>query len=164
MGRIRGRCHRRPPRLPARLVLALLLAVQVVAFGAVPASAAEKGFTIDLAAKGDFVAQTNFVQCVGASMQMMLNIIGPTDDRTAKTQLRLQNLARTLSGPTREGFERKGASVRGWSAGLNRARRRAVPPRRRRRRSTRRCASRPPRSARPTGPSDCSSGAAGTPG
>ena len=110
---------RRPPRLAARLVLASLLALQVVAVGAVPASAAEKGFTIDLAAKGDYVAQTNFVQCVGASMQMMLNIIGPRDDRTTRTQARLQGLARTLSGPTREGFQRKGASVRGWAAGLN---------------------------------------------
>jgi hypothetical protein len=52
-------------------------------------------------------------------MQMMLNIIRPKDDRTARTQLRLQNMARELSGPTREGFQRKGASVRGWAAGLN---------------------------------------------
>ena len=49
---------------------------------------------------------------------MMLNISGP-NDRTAATQRRLQSLARNLSGPTRAGFERKGASVRGWSAGLN---------------------------------------------
>jgi hypothetical protein len=75
-------------------------------------------FHLDLARPGDFVAQANFVQCVGASMQMMLNIAGP-NDRTAATQRRLQGLARNLSGPTRPGFERKGASVRGWSAGLN---------------------------------------------
>ena len=110
---------RRPPRLAARLVLASLLALQVVAGGAVPASAADKGFAIDLAAKGDFVAQTNFVQCVGASMQMMLNIIRPSDDRSARTQLRLQNTARDLSGTRSDGQQRKGASVRGWSAGLN---------------------------------------------
>jgi hypothetical protein len=36
-----------------------------------------------------------------------------------KTQARLQVLARNLSGPTRPGFKRSGASVRGWSAGLN---------------------------------------------
>ena len=41
------------------------------------------------------------------------------NDRTAATQRRLQSLARDLSGPTRDGFARKGASVRGWSAGLN---------------------------------------------
>ena len=110
---------RRPPRLAARLVLAALLALEVVAVGAVPASAADKGFAIDLAAKGDYVAQTNFVQCVGASMQMMLNIIRPSDDRSARTQLRLQNTARELSGTRSDGHQRKGASVRGWSAGLN---------------------------------------------
>jgi len=75
-------------------------------------------FRLDLARPGDFVEQANFVQCVGASMQMMLNISGP-NDRTAATQRRLQSLARELSGPTRAGFERKGASVRGWTAGLN---------------------------------------------
>src|SRR6185369_13983165 len=110
---------RRPPRHAARLVLAVLLALQVGAVAAVPASAADKGFRLDLASKGDYVAQTNFVQCVGASMQMMLNIINPTNDRTARTQLRLQNIARDLSGTRSDGQQRKGASVRGWSAGLN---------------------------------------------
>ena len=75
-------------------------------------------FRVDLADANDFVPQTNFVQCVGASMQMMLNITGGAD-RSARTQVRLQKLARTLSGPTREGFERKGASVRGWTDALN---------------------------------------------
>jgi hypothetical protein len=84
---------------------------------AVAATAPER-FRINLADGNDFVAQKNFVQCVGASMQMMLNILGE-NDRTASTQGQLQRLARGLSGPTREGFERKGASVRGWSAGLN---------------------------------------------
>jgi hypothetical protein len=54
-------------------------------------------------------------------MQMMLNIIGD-NDRTARTQVRLQKLARNLSGPTRDGFKRQGASVRGWTAGLNQLR------------------------------------------
>lgn len=82
------------------------------------ATGATRPFRVDLADANDFVAQTNFVQCVGASMQMMLNITGGAD-RSARTQLRLQKLARTLSGPTREGFERKGASVRGWTDALN---------------------------------------------
>jgi hypothetical protein len=82
------------------------------------AAAATKPFQLDLADRNDFVAQATFVQCVGASMQMMLNIMGG-DDRTARTQVRLQSLARSLSGPTRDGFERKGASVRGWTDGLN---------------------------------------------
>jgi hypothetical protein len=82
-------------------------------------TSAAKPIRVDLARGTDFVAQKNFVQCVGASMQMMLNIMDTQDDRTARTQLRLQTIARNLSGPTRTGFTRQGASVRGWSAGLN---------------------------------------------
>ena len=101
------------------LALSALLGLQLVAVApAAPAGAAEN-FRLDLASKGDYVKQTNFVQCVGASMQMMLNMINPTDDRSSKTQLRLQNLARELSGRRSDGSQRKGASVRGWSAGLN---------------------------------------------
>ena len=48
-----------------------------------PASGATR-FTLDVSDRGDFVAQTNFVQCVGASMQMMLNMIEPGRDRTAR--------------------------------------------------------------------------------
>jgi hypothetical protein len=108
--------HRRRPLL---LVLSALLGLQLVAVApAAPAGAAET-FRIDLASKGDYVAQTNFVQCVGASMQMMLNIIGDSNDRSATTQLRLQRLARELSGPWRDGRQRQGASVRGWAGGLN---------------------------------------------
>jgi hypothetical protein len=110
---------RRPIRLAARLVLAVLLTLQVAGVEAAPATAADKGFALDLARNGDYVKQTNFVQCVGASMQMMLNMIRTKDDRTAKTQLRLQNIARELSGTRSDGRQRKGASVRGWSAGLN---------------------------------------------
>jgi hypothetical protein len=52
-------------------------------------------------------------------MQMMLNMIRPTDDRTEATQLDLQVLARSLSGRRPDNNQRKGASVRGWTAGLN---------------------------------------------
>jgi hypothetical protein len=108
--------HRRRVLL---LALSALFGLQLVAVApAAPVGAAET-FRIDLASKGDFVAQTNFVQCVGASMQMMLNMINEKDDRTARTQLRLQELARDLSGRRGDGRERRGASVRGWSAGLN---------------------------------------------
>jgi hypothetical protein len=100
----------------------------VIAMGAPPplafaapaaANAASAPFRVDLAGGSDFVAQSNLVQCVGASMQMMLNIMGPGGDRSARTQSRLQVLARSLSGPTRSGFTRQGASVTGWTAGLN---------------------------------------------
>jgi hypothetical protein len=107
-----------------RFVVAVVLLGPSIAVAArpSPARAADSpsaAFGIDLARRSDFVAQANFVQCVGASMQMMLNIIDVKDDRSAQTQRRLQNLARDLSGPTRAGFKRQGASVRGWTAGLN---------------------------------------------
>jgi hypothetical protein len=106
-------------RPATRLLVGGLLAFQVLIL--LPtAAAADTSFRMDVARKGDYVAQTNFVQCVGASMQMMLNMIEPKNDRTAKTQLKLQKLARSLSGPRRDGNERQGASVRGWTAGLNR--------------------------------------------
>jgi hypothetical protein len=106
-------------RLRATAVLALLVVASVVAsLGAPAASGAERGFALDVSRRGDFVAQTNLVQCVGASMQMMLNMVR-ADDRSAATQLKLQNLARSLSPPRPDGRIRKGASVVGWSEGLN---------------------------------------------
>jgi hypothetical protein len=96
------------------LAVLLLLGASVT-----PAGAASKGYAMDLGTRNDFVAQTNFVQCVGASMQMMLNIIQPGADHLAATQRRLQALAREWSGPAPDGFERQGASVVGWAAGLN---------------------------------------------
>jgi hypothetical protein len=104
----------------AQRVVGLGLAVLLLLGAtAAPVGASSKGFSVDLGTRSDFVAQTNFVQCVGASMQMMLNMIRPGADRSASTQRRLQALARTWSGPTPEGFERQGASVRGWATGLN---------------------------------------------
>jgi hypothetical protein len=79
---------------------------------------AMRPYSLMLGQRGDFVAQTNFVQCVGASMQIMVNMIEPGRDRTSGTQLRLQKLARRWSGPRPDGLERKGASVSGWAAGL----------------------------------------------
>src|SRR6476469_4255039 len=99
---------RRHDRRP--LALAALLVASLAAFGPVSpttARAAEpsgeaivtdatpgaaKPFRIDRADRNDFVAQANFVQCVGASMQMMLNIMGASD-RTSRTQARLQTIA-----------------------------------------------------------------------
>lgn len=87
-----------------------------------PVSAAPRPsgpFRLDLARPSDFVAQTSFVRCVGASVQMMLNIERPGTDRSSLTQGRLQRLARSLSGPAPAGFVRHGASIRGWTAALN---------------------------------------------
>ena len=41
------------------------------------------------------------------------------DRQLVRDARELQVLARTLSGPKRDGFERQGASVRGWMGGLN---------------------------------------------
>jgi hypothetical protein len=104
---------------PRRRVLGALLATALLAALLPGTTTAARAHTIDLAARADFVAQTNFVQCVGASMQMMLNIIEPGRDRSAKTQRKLQELAREWSGRRPDGRTRQGASVRGWAAGLN---------------------------------------------
>jgi len=82
------------------------------------ATAGAKPYTLDLGKRADYVAQTNLVQCVGASMQMMLNMIEPGVDGTAKTQLKLQKIARKWSPPRLDGGVRKGASVVGWAMGL----------------------------------------------
>ena len=92
--------------------------VLTLALGASPAAAAARPFTLDLGARWDFVAQTNNVQCVGASTQMMLNMLLPGVDHSAATQLRLQKIARAWSPPRPDGRERKGANVVGWAAGL----------------------------------------------
>ena len=70
-------------RRPRRHLVALALAgALLVALGPVSAQGATR-YTLDVCGQGDFVAQTNFVQCVGASMQMMLNMIEPGRDRSA---------------------------------------------------------------------------------
>jgi hypothetical protein len=99
----------------AALLLAWLLAWLVAV---APATAAPRPYTLDLGARRDFVAQTNNVQCVGASMQMMLNMLAPGTDRSATTQLRLQKIARAWSPARPDGRKRMGASVVGWAAGL----------------------------------------------
>ena len=110
---------RRNSRAFHRLVPVGLACLLLLGTAALPTTAATKAYKLDLGTRADFVAQTNFVQCVGASMQMMLNMIQPGTDRSAATQLRLQELARARSGKRPDGLDRQGASVRGWAAGLN---------------------------------------------
>jgi hypothetical protein len=116
------------------VVLALALAVAIGAAPPAPAAvsgagvasgsgAAEAGarrpFRLNLATARDWVPQSTFVQCVGASAQMMLNIVHPGRDASRRTQRRLQDLARAWSGPRPPGFgQRQGASIRGWAASL----------------------------------------------
>jgi hypothetical protein len=117
-------------RLRLSIAVALLAVASVGGSVAAPAAfgaensvsvvaPAARPYGLNLVAAGDFVAQTNLVQCVGASMQMMLNMVRASDDRTAATQLKLQTIARSLSPARPDGRIRKGASVVGWSEGLN---------------------------------------------
>ena len=101
-----------------RFVALVLAAGLALAVAPTTAAAQSRAFHLDLGRRTDYVAQTNLVQCVGASMQMMLNMMNPRNDHTASTQLRLQKLARAWSGPSRNGRIRQGASVRGWAMGL----------------------------------------------
>jgi hypothetical protein len=116
MLRLRWQPPRRFIALPA---MALAVAVLLTG-GAAPATAASKPYHLDVGRRSDFVAQTNLVQCVGASMQMMMNMIAGRTDRGAGTQMRYQRIARKLSGPRIPGRERRGASVFGWATGLGR--------------------------------------------
>jgi hypothetical protein len=101
-----------------RFVGLLLAGLLGVAVAPTAVAARTTSFHLDLGRRADYVEQTNLVQCVGASMQMMLNIMSSRNDRSAATQLELQRLARTWSGPSRNGRIRAGASVRGWAKGL----------------------------------------------
>ena len=91
----RPRVARRSAGLASRCLLAMVLS-------AVPASAAQRPFTVDLGARRDFVAQTNNVQCVGASMQMMLNMLVPGADRSGRDPAATpEDRARLEPGPSR---------------------------------------------------------------
>jgi hypothetical protein len=73
-------------------------------------------FRMDLYKRGDHVGQYTGSWCVGASMQMMINMIeGGRPDRSRKTQKELYDLARDVS-PWVE--TRPGASTYGWAGGL----------------------------------------------
>ncbi len=102
----------------------------VASMAITPAAGAEKPFRYDLYEQGDFVSQSNVYQCVGASMQMMINLASPSANRTAARQSELQALARsfrrnaspfnTSSGRVDTGSpsQPRGASSRGWANGL----------------------------------------------
>ena len=68
---------------------------------------------MNLYRNGDFVSELTPVQCVSAAMQIMLNVVGPKDDRTARTQTALAKLAKSLSNAPYGGTE-----PLGWARGL----------------------------------------------
>jgi hypothetical protein len=105
-----------------RSLLAPLLAATLSIAMAGPALGAGAGYRLDLASPTDFVRQYTNQQCIGASLQMMLNILGPSVDRTARTQRQLWDLAKELSWVGGEGPARThhpdGATARGWLRAL----------------------------------------------
>jgi hypothetical protein len=70
---------------------------------------------VNLYRKGDFVSQATKDQCVSAAMQIMLNVVGPKNDRTKATQASLARLALRLSDHPDGGTEPEG-----WARGLER--------------------------------------------
>ena len=109
------------PRLRRTLAAVwLATAVGLAGLGRPVEPAAAGGFALELQERGDFVAQTNLVQCVGASMQMMINVMAPRNDRTAVTQHRLWLLARSLGPHRPKSVRGRGASPVGWARGLDR--------------------------------------------
>ena len=71
-------------------------------------------FALDLYGEGDFVRQYTFDWCVGASVQMMLNMVREPNEASRERQGEIWDLARIRS-KSRYG----GANPVGWTAALN---------------------------------------------
>ncbi len=105
-------------QLIAPAALAAVLAASLAPPAVVPVRAAE-GFRVEVAERGDFVTQHTEVACVGASVQMMLNMSRDGADRSRATQARALRTAQRVSNPV---FVRRsgGASALGWAYALER--------------------------------------------
>jgi len=82
---------------------------------------------MNLYERGDFVSQYTKYWCIGASMQMMLNIIEVTDDESRAAQKSYMRVARSMGPSLRQvdhgqSAERagglRGAGSGGWARGL----------------------------------------------
>lgn len=71
-------------------------------------------YAINLYRRGDFVAQYTFEWCVGASLQMTLNLATDDSHTSRRNQQRLWEMARDRSSSPFGG-----ANPRGWTATLN---------------------------------------------
>ena len=78
------------------------------------AAARPAPYKFNLYEAGDFVPQYTFEWCVGASLQMMLNLVDEAESDSRARQQRLWELARDLSSSPYGG-----ANPRGWTAALN---------------------------------------------
>ena len=129
---------RRPLASKALSAIALIAALTVPATAAAADSStpqsslaglgATRGeYSINLYVKGDFASQRTQYWCIGASMQMMLNIVGLTDDDSRAGQERYMRLARAR-GPSLRQVDHgqsaeaagglRGAGSSGWAKGL----------------------------------------------
>ena len=134
----------RPRKLSSALLkLSVLVLGLALAAPAHPVAAAEWGpaatpaagaaapageFSMNLYGEGDFVSQYTAYWCIGASMQMMLNIVGVTDDESRAAQETYMRVARKM-GTSRRHLDRgqaaepgagglRGAGSSGWARGL----------------------------------------------
>ncbi len=114
-------------RSAAAVLLALggLIALNGVALGATPAGLSQAqlasgvapprmAFRLDLSTSGYYVGQYNYVQCVGASVEMMRNMVLGQADHSAWMQHLLFTRARQWSRYSGDG----GADPYGWAAVL----------------------------------------------
>jgi hypothetical protein len=83
---------------------------------ATPSPTPKPILAMNLYRKGDFVSEYTPKQCVSAAMQIMLNVIGPRDDRSSRTQTALAKLAKSLSDAPYGGTE-----PLGWARGLEKS-------------------------------------------
>jgi len=91
-----------------------------------PDGASAPAFSINLYRQGDHVSQYTPYWCIGASMQMMLNIVGVTDESSRAAQERYMRVARSagrsggLDGDRPEAAvgDLRGAGSGGWARGL----------------------------------------------
>lgn len=107
-------------RVGLRLV-AMLAALMCMAGVAAPVVAAKShsdaAFHVDLYRLGVFATQHRWTWCVGASSQMMLNIINGTSDSSADGQRTLVRYAMAHDGFPNSNTG--GSDAAGWSAALN---------------------------------------------
>jgi hypothetical protein len=92
------------------------------------ATAPAGDFSINLYRKGDFVSQATPYWCIGASMQMMLNMVGVTEGDSRDDQERNMLAARSRGRSSRisdhgqdtdvAGGALRGAGSSGWARGL----------------------------------------------
>ena len=126
---------RRSASVTSVMVLALAIAAAgpAVAVAATASEAPRKlsaaaptgDFSMNLYEKGDFVSQYTKYWCIGASMQMMLNVIGVTDDEKRASQERYMRIARSMGPSLRQVDHGQsnsgtlgGAGSGGWARGL----------------------------------------------